>query len=335
MLTLKKIGIVLAVIGGVSFAPLVPEELTLLNSYQYPIASYKSSYQLITATSTTDVVNPQPNFPDGDGNGLVSVSVFVDGSGNKVFVQIPETQYAEMGGLDGYSKNPTKTELVNLIQLLTPKVDAAVAFGHASSAASSGTDVTSLTFAHDATSDSLLVLGIALRANNTTSQTATYAGVSMTQRSVKSESLSHVFIFDLASPTTGSNNIVVSWTTGARIGAGAVSFTGAGSTGTADPQSGTGLSPSTTVTLTADDMMFGVFGNPDTALSTSVTTGTERFEGVDGNFIGAFGATNAGTGSVSITWLRTGVDLASWIGIPVVATVAAVSAPTQDIIYFQ
>ncbi len=199
----------------------------------------------------------------------------------------------------------------------------AVAFGHATEAQQAAT-ITSKTWAHDCTGDNYLTVFVTHR-NDPGTVTATYNGVSMTLTKSQSATYNWEEFFVLANPTTGSNNIVVSWTNGTNVGAVGMSFSGVGSIGTAvsGTFAGAGNVTSTGITTTANDMIVGGIGLPGSGASLSVVTGTERIENGATTDASTNGATNTGVGSTSITWGQSSADPGTWIAVDLIGSVAS------------
>lgn len=110
------------VLGGIP----VPQDMTLLYWYQYPTGTYEQVVRPATAT-TTEIINPQPNFEDDDHNGLISVAVFKASNGTITYQQMPDKQYTDTGKKGGNKFWPKKTELRPAVALLFPNAQAAVA----------------------------------------------------------------------------------------------------------------------------------------------------------------------------------------------------------------
>lgn len=205
---------------------------------------------------------------------------------------------------------------------------AAVTFGHASSTENAAT-ATSRTWAHDCTSDNYLVMSVNHR-NNPGSSSATYNGVSMTLLQLQTASFNWQNFYGLASPSSGSNNIVASWTNSVNMSGVGMSFANVDSVGTivtASVAGSAGTDYSATATLAANDMLAGVTGAPDAPSTLSVVTGTERAEGGTGTDASQNAATNTGTGSVSITWDYSAADPKTYVALPLVGAVSVVVTP--------
>lgn len=198
----------------------------------------------------------------------------------------------------------------------------AVAFGHASSTVKN-VGATSATWAHDCTGDNYLIVSVNHRLNPGTAS-CTYNGTSMTLLQTTNSATNFQTFFGLANPTSGSNNIVASWTNSVNVGAVGMSFSNVASLGTIIQASvGAGSSAyGATGTLTANDMLVGASGVPDVPSTISVNTGTERAEG--GNAITdatCNGGTNVGTGSVSLLWsYSSSGDVKTYIAVPLIGS---------------
>lgn len=162
-----------------------------------------------------------------------------------------------------------------------------------------------------------------------TNPTCTWNGTSLTLVSSQAADVPNVYLFKLVSPATGSQTLAVSWTSTARVTAVFMTFTGAGDIGTADKAnmaSGT-TNLTTTATIANVDILAGVAGYTSTATNIAVVTGTERAEAT-GVGTTSNGATNTGTGSVSIVWSRSVAAAAAYIGVPVIALASVTVSPS-------
>lgn len=241
-ITKTIIGIVTVISGG-AYVPIIPSELNpglseypAVRAYQYPAGSDRSDYRFVATTTKkgdTTILQkvgmlPDSDFVDEDGNGLISVAVFTDKKGQNVYKKILDTQYTEMGKYNGSEKNPTATELVTIFESFLPTpADAAIAF----SASSTGwvAAATSLTYSHtNAGSDRALAVGIYHFNGSGNVSGVTYNGVSMTQLGtvVADGSGGDVYLYGIANPATGANNIVISESASMQIFATSVSYTG-------------------------------------------------------------------------------------------------------------
>jgi hypothetical protein len=210
---LKKIGMSAALLVVGTLAPTTPQAMTPLYSYRYPADEVRPAYIPGTYSTSTDsgVPNPELGFKDDDGDGFNSVAVFENSKGQDVYQQIPDTQYVDMTKKGGAAFNPTKTELVSLLEVTTQKAQAAIAFDTSSTAHVSAT---SATFSHTVNSaDEYLSCGVAPGNNVDNITGVTYNAVSLTQLQLATPdafTVSHQYLFGLALPSTGTNNVVVS-----------------------------------------------------------------------------------------------------------------------------
>lgn len=202
--------------------------------------------------------------------------------------------------------------LLLVVALAIPNTThAAVALGNTSTKGSTGV-VTSLSWSHTATGDSLLVVGLNTRlacsATDVTGVTITYNGVAPTGYIVGSADTSvfggdcgHARAVYWTSPSTGSNTISISWTGSARASAVAYSFTGADSVGTAVEQTKSTANYDVAATITANDMVLGLgyFSDNVTLIN---STESNYLEVQDSDvYEQTTGATDVGTGSVTIS----------------------------------
>lgn len=332
---LKKIGIVLLAIGGIS-TPLVPSQLELQYSYQYPASDYQS--EILDLEKNILVQNPQKEFEDDDKNGLISVSVFTDDAGNKVFQQIPDSQYSDMGKTDGYLKNPKKSELKSILELLTPKAEAAIALDTSVNGGLAN-PATSLTYAHTVTGTNPIIFVGAFGAIGSDNITGvTYAGVSMSL--VDKEQISGdrwLYLFLLTAPSTGANNVVISANASIAIGGQSASYTGVKQTGQPDAftkNTGTSVtSLTTTLTTIADNswtfMVLKTIGNGPIAGSGTVRRQTANNMAIfDSN--GAI--TPAGSASLIATF---GSDNVASVMASFAPFVAASATDLNNIVIFE
>lgn len=194
-------------IGGVVFAsPVIPENMTFLYAYQYPVNEYKEFIYLPYLSE--DIPNPQPIYKDNNKDGVISVSVFEDKFGNKHYIQIDDILYSNMGEKGGYLENPKATKKNNLITLLTDIAEGAIARDDHSYGLATATSVT---VAHTITGSNTFMMS-AMYSISDDAVSLTVNGVSATQM-VKQHAPVHGlywYIYALNNPTTG--NVV--WTTG-------------------------------------------------------------------------------------------------------------------------
>lgn len=214
---MKNAAIALGVLllGGLS--PVVPKDMNLLYSYQ----TYASIPQESSPTTT-----PRTRaWKDTDGDGLVSIAVFADKKGNKVEVEIPDTTYEEMGKRGGSKFNPKKDEYISVFESITPKTKAAVAVGTVTSA-EVGSAAVSLTYAHN-NDGNVLTVTVASLTGGAGPTTVTYNASLMTKEIAATDGTSEISIlYSLATPSAGSNNVIVTYGGLRNFGSSATSYTG-------------------------------------------------------------------------------------------------------------
>lgn len=262
MKTYLQIGIILI---GSLVTPFVPTEMEFEYAYQ------TTPYVAVSATSTPQ----QPEFLDDDNNGKISVVVFSDKKGNIIKVQIPDSRYADMGKVDGYLKNPTKYEYLNIFETFAPKVEAAIAFdAFVQSADTSGTSITITT--HTVTGSNMIGTAGAFGQDNTDTVTGiTWNGVDMTKiNDITITGNNTNSLWYIIAPTTG--NIVASWSTSNVKRLDTATYSGAKQSAQPDASATASCSACTTlsgtVTVVAADSWVVGFGQSDTG---NLSAGTD------------------------------------------------------------
>ena len=281
------------IIGG-GTVDLVPVNLPAQAWAQYKVSEYQKAWTEKTATGTIQHVAQTPNFPDSDGNGLVSYSMTKNKKGEMVYTQISDEAYAKLGKKDGSKFNfdyPAVDKITvaeAMLEGLMPNVaEAAIATDAFNG--QTYTTATSITYSHTISgSDTILFVSTAVYP--TAASTATYNGTSMTQigSTVNSADNMGQALFYLVAPTTGTNNVVVTRSGGSYISSLSQSYTGASQTGQPDASnSGTGSVGSSpwqftaTVTSTQDNCWAVVVAR-DTGdgVITFISGGTQRSNSV-------------------------------------------------------
>lgn len=156
-------------------------------------------------------------------------------------------------------------------------------------------------------SDDLLVVDIETFTHGNIVSGVTYNGVSMSQNaagSIIASSNRNTYQYYLASPATGSNNLVISYSTNTTVHATASTYTGANTSSPLDignRQLVANASSTATFTLTTtedDCLMIGSLGeNDQTSMSTNTTLIRDS-----GALVTARTTANVNTGSNSIGW---------------------------------
>jgi hypothetical protein len=235
---LKQIAIVLITGTGGLFIPLVPQDLVFEYAYQYPVEAYQEFISpTLFASSSSDVVreaipNPQPRFDDENKDGLISVSVFEDKNGNRVYQQIEEKKYSDMGKKDGALSNPKKSELISIMEMYAPQeVEGAVAITASSTQADTASAISkTLPITISAGSDRVLMVYIwagddiySVAYNSASSTQVTY---------YRNDGGAYDFgLYYLQNPDTGTNNLVTTYRASTYGAVTSVVVTGAKQTG--------------------------------------------------------------------------------------------------------
>lgn len=240
-----------AAVAGILFsaalnAPVVPDKMELVYSYQTPVAIYNLSHPNSPTTSAATM-----HVRDMDGSGIVSVSVFRSYDGSVTEEQITNSRYDDMGKRGGYSNNPTKYELRTPISAITPIAEAAIAVQN--TAQSTVSSATSLTFAHTTSTGSnrILLVGVDTVPTSDRITSVTYNGSSASRASSQSNGVSRrEYMYYLTNPSTGSNNVVITASSATYINGASVDYTGAAQTGQPDSSNATSGANSTSYSIT-------------------------------------------------------------------------------------
>jgi len=189
---------------------------------------------------------------------------------------------------------------VLLLLFLPSTTFAAVALGHTSASNDDTGSATTISWSHTSTGDNELIVSAAMR-GDVTNMSCTYNSVSMTKiagpLTCTAGAYNQQWVFKLANPSTGSNTVSCSWTTGARVAIVGTSYSGVVSVGT--PTQATGAL-SYSQTITANDMVVGVWSVADDIAMFSMTP-TYDVGAHSTNYVGIEVNHNTGTGSVSVT----------------------------------
>lgn len=236
---LAKIAAGTLLFGGASLAPVIPgEDMRLELSYQIP---YADQFTLPTYDRFGNPIEPRPTFDDTDGDGIVSASVFINSKGERVYVQIDETRYKDMGKKGGIAHNPKKQEMLTVWEAMQPKkAQAAIALDTSTKAVTAG--ATSLTYAHTVTgTDTMVVVGstVVHAADEQDITSMTYNGEAMTEavRVYFPTNSANNSLYYAVGADTGSNNVVINVDATYAIGAMSISYTGVKQSGQPDASS--------------------------------------------------------------------------------------------------
>lgn len=313
-------------IGGASVTPSIPSDMTLVVSYQYvdpnDVNIFGGVNQEGKTVKGTDPL--QPHYVDDNGNGVISVAKFFGYKGDYVYVQLPDSKYADMGKINDSSKatgiyaNPTKTELLSPADLLVPKAQAAIARqDNAENAPASGTSVTKA-YATGAGANTIMVVGgLADGGSADVFSSATYAAVTMARPANTVLCTAHggfcSYSLWVIAPLTGTNNLVINSSVSRAISSFVATYTGVAQTGQPDNSSGqtTALAQTSitaTVTTIADNSwVFAFFVNSDTG-NTSEGAGVNALNvhtGASPNYLQASADSNGPktpAGAYTMTW---------------------------------
>lgn len=198
------------------------------------------------------------------------------------------------------------------------------------SKATSGTTTTSVTFSHTSDGNHLIVR-VNLR-GSPSNVSVTYNSISVPLVIEKLGSFVYTAIFHLATPASGANNVVVSWTGSCSYEVNAVNYSGAGDPTNSISASGTSAAPSVTVTSASGNLVI------DSCVFFSIATltvGAGQTQQVNENSGGANPVTGAGSyesgaSSVTMSWSASGSDFWAIVGVDL----PALSASTSNFLFF-
>lgn len=193
----------------------------------------------------------------------------------------------------------------------------AITFGTPTTS-TSGSDGTTNTFAHTSDGNPLIV-DVALHGNYTAGITATYNGVSMTQKYEKfQDTYFCVARFYLASPASGSNNVVVTWSNSAGFAISAMNISGADAPVNSNTAGGSSTTPSVNISSDASSVVVdsamqrgtGTFtvGASQTELVNVTNSGGSRVRLCVSYETGSATTTMSWSSSVNDTWATGGLS---------------------------
>jgi len=311
MKILQGIGAGIIALGGISLAPVIPTEMELLYSYQqHPSMVIEEPETIVTATSTIKrIVEKRPQFIDEDGNDTISVSVFANRKGEKIYVQIPDSQYEEMGKKDGYTKNPKKEELLNILE--ANKAKAAIAFDAATSSYDGGS-VSSITVAHTAgASGGIAWIGTMPGGNVGDTVTGVTVDGNAATFTVKKNSASigsgaqYIYLYYYVNPPASSVNYVVSQSASSDMQATIITYTAASQTGQPDSTTTGEIAGNltlTTTTIADNSWLVSIARNSSLGPPNAGTGTTDRSTGPRLFAMGDSNGAKSPAGSHSMEW---------------------------------
>lgn len=355
---MKKLLAFLGITGTVMLgAPVVPQDLAWQYAYQTTYESQFIEYPEPSAPLFIEKPEPRPVFPDDNGDGMVSVAVFTNRAGERVYKQIPETQYRDMGKKEGHLKNPKDAELVTLFQAMKPQfAEAAIAYSTSTWAATNAGAASSITFigpSISALDNTVMWVNPVIRTQTDRSiSSVTYNGDAFTDTANNARNGTQFAAYAveaaqwyMAAPDTGGYYNVVITLSGAADGAspyinGFVSvYDGAAQTGTLDSsgkveQGGSQTSATAATTVVGDTCWLvgvaldntGSIAGGSAGANTTFRTGgaVANAKGADSNGIQA-------AGSRSLVWNRS-ADNADQVGVASSFCEPAAVAATPDLI---
>lgn len=307
----KGISVGILAVGSATLAPVIPQDMELLYSIQYrPDAQVQQEKTVVTATSTITRDVPEiPKFKDEDGDGLISMAVFANKKGEKVYVQIPESKYKEMGGEGGYTKNPRKEEWLNVID--ANRVKAAIAFDAATSAYDA-LNVSSITVSHTAAaSGGIAWIGTMPGGNVGDTITGVTVNGSAATFAVKKNSASlgsgaqYIYLYYYVNPPASAVNYVVSQSGSSDMQATVITYTGANQTGQPDSTASgeiTGNLTVPTTTVADNSWLVSIARNGSVGPPGAGTGTTDRSTGIRLFAMGDSNAAKTPAGSHSMEW---------------------------------
>jgi hypothetical protein len=347
---LKKIGASIAILGSIGVAPIVPKPMMLATSF-CDVASHfvdKPTSTTVSSTSTPKDASVQFNdhpssFRDDDGNGYICASIFIQSDGTPLVVQISDAVYESMGLVNGTKNNPTKTEFLSPVEILTPTASAAIARDATST--SGVTIATSQTWAHTMSAGSngvLFLYGFVRSTDATNLSTAKYNGVLMsTTTPAWSDYLEgkYGWMMHLAAPTSGTNNIVTTFNASLSTTWAAVSYTGASQSGIPDSivtnagdATSNNFSMSTTVVASNSWLLMSQIGvdagSCSTATSPAVLINTQNPGQTDTN-----GVVGTGSQSIAVTGCGNRIQVKVILSFAPAANVVNATVPQPLLIF--
>ena len=225
--------------------------------------------------------------------------------GTKKRIQYTQKAYKDLGKKD--AKPATVTELITPIAALAKVANAAIATDSTGTAVSGLNSVTSLTYALNNTAGNILFTCIT---TGGTISDVTYNSVSSTHINTSGGGQPARLYYQV-SPSTGSNNVVVTTTGTTYIYSASSAYTGAKLTGQPDASNtnsasrGAGVALTTSVTTVADNSWGIICARNDTTGNETASTGSTLRVGGGSGFVQIFDSnspkTPAGSLSMSTT----------------------------------
>lgn len=176
-----------------------------------------------------------------------------------------------------------------------------VTLNHTGGVDLAGTANTSMSWSHDCTGDTTLLVCLSMR-GDVTGVTVTYNSVSMTliagPLTCTAGAYAQQRVYQLDSPSTGSNTVSVSWTTGAAACGSSASYSGVSSVGQVTQATGTF---SYTKTVSSGDMIAGFLTFADAGANNAMTPTADKYNSANTNWTGTALNHNSSTGSQTVS----------------------------------
>jgi len=224
---LKKWAVTAAIaVGGpvMMAAPVLPISEDMQSAY---LSSCDGTREYIERHKELEADIYMPENCVGD----YAVAIFVY-EGGKKYVDIPVAKYHSLGVYDGVKQNPTYTEYKSVLDILTPKADAAIAFDASVDVQASGS-CNSQTFAFDPVSSTDNVILVGAFNGEFSISGVTYAGNSLTlidQYAI--QAAEYLSLWYKTGVGNTSQNVVVTYAGTSGCRSQAVSYTGVKQTDT-------------------------------------------------------------------------------------------------------
>ena len=313
--TLAGIALGASLIIGGGTVELVPVPYTALQWFQYHVENYKGTWTETTATGTVEHIQEVPNFPDDNGDGLISYSMAVTKKGQKVYTQIGEDAYAKLGQKDGgkYNLDYPAVDKITIAEaiiegLMTNVAEAAPARLSAGSwAGGSSASSQTIPITISAGSDTILIVRwTSTQTGNHDISSITYNGTSMgaaKQSITPSGNALETYTLVLGTTDGSAHNIVINYSpndsgTGYWSSYSGVDQTGFDNTKYISVTTSGNITDSVTVNATGS-YVATITGDVDVGNFTAVS-GLTAFGASPGNTFDSNGTVSAGSYSMTI-----------------------------------
>jgi len=267
------------------------------------------------STSTQYAIRLTVNVTAGTATMAYSTGAY--GSGGSWSAESSSVTLSSTGNIDAIGLGTDTSASTDTIDAITPFDLMATQLDVDSVANSTGTSVSSLTYSLNNVAGTGLIVGVCVNDGASAHITGvTYAGVAMTQAVTLLDdspgSQTETALYYLASPATGSNNVIVSLSAGGlNINSGAISVTNAniaamiGATTTKKQANGTTCTQDLTTTYD-NSMVIDVWGQSGTSSANVPTAANQTSQWLNSTSRTAFGSskttTTAGAQTMAWSW---------------------------------